>query len=101
MNELESLQLPYEWALEKGGCGTFRKTFPDGTDVSLTIQSRDGLYEVVSSVEHRLLNPSEVTLFQNASLGSVIQFAIKEIDKWEERMERPKRMDFSNLKIKE
>ena len=66
-----------------GDVARYQRTFPDGTDVILTIRHVGGVYEVTSSAESRTSGPAEASHGSFATLAEATRKLEEEAAAWE------------------
>lgn len=63
------------------------RTYPDGTDVIISVKSNNGVYEVWSSAESRTSGPNDHLDSKASSLDEAIILAHEEANGWDDDLE--------------
>ena len=82
---MEHVNLPDGW--ESGKASRFQKTFPDGTDVILSIVSVNSSFEVWCSAEHRVSGPSEAMICRTNNFDEAISAVHKDMLEWNRELD--------------
>jgi len=65
---------------------TINRTYPDGTDVIITIKKNNKLFEVWSNAEHRVSGPNEHLDYTVTSLEEATTKLWDEAKEWDEEL---------------
>lgn len=78
--------LPVGWAELRNNdveIVSFQRTYSDGLDVLLTIESRNNVYELWSSAEHRCSSPAKNVDSIHQTVESALKAALEQMNEWD------------------